>query len=52
MSEPQDPVGPPPWPNQQPIPDGVQDVSQDQDLFADDATDGGPPAGDAPAGEG
>lgn len=28
-----------PWPNQQPVMDGVAEVSQDPDLFADDPED-------------
>lgn len=28
-----------PWPNRQPVVDGVAEVSQDPDLFADDPDD-------------
>lgn len=37
VSEPNEPGAEVPWPNTQPVPDGVVEVSQDPDLFADDS---------------
>lgn len=40
MTEPNEPAATAtPWPNRQPVPDGVTEVSQDPDLFADDNID-------------